>query len=259
MNLKKGFSFVVLMLLIISCSDNSSSPDSEGEAPTLPSLDAIQPDLSYFTENNPQKAKQTANNFNAAKTLATSLSFYASYGQFYGAFFQSAGQSNAEFQDGSWVWDYTYSYEGESVSVVLTSRETGNDFLWDMTWSYQGNQESFDDYTVIEGRTAKDGNSGSWTFNSLEPNSSNEIPVLITEWEKESDTEVSTSTKIYDSGQEVASFGYSQNGSAFNMTVNDLENQSESIISWNTDTMTGYYETDGEQKCWDSNFQDTEC
>ncbi len=251
---------VVLSLYIASCSDNpSSSSEENGEAPEIPSLQSVQPDLSYFMNNNPQKAKQAATNFNTAKSMALSLSSITTFGQVYGGFFQGASQGGAEMKDGSWVWDYTYSYGGESVSIVLTSRESGGDIIWDMTWSYDGADGSFEDYTVITGRTSKDGNSGSWTFNSLDETGSNEVPLFESTWEKDGDDNLTIETKYYSENSVAGTYGYSQNGSDFSLSVNDSEEDFDSNIYWNTETMTGYYESDGEKKCWDSNFQDTTC
>lgn len=249
-----------LALLVFSCSDNpSSSSEEEGEAPEIPSLQSVQPDLSYFLNNSPQKANQTTTNFNTAKSMAISLSGINSFGQIYGGFFQSAAQEGAEFKDDKWIWDYTYSYGGESVSIVLTSFESGGEIIWDMTWSYQGSEGGFDDYTVIAGRTAKDGSSGSWTFNSLDTTGSNEIPFLESSWEKDGDSKVTIETKYYNENSLAGTFTYNQDNSAFSLSVNDMEEEFDSNIYWNTETMTGYYETDGEKKCWNSNFQDATC
>lgn len=254
--LKKGALLAVLSLLLFSCSDNPSSSDDE--APEFPSFEAIQPDLSYFQNNNPQKTQQTSNNFNNGKTIALSLGSFTSFSQIYAGLFQSASQSGAELEDGRWVWDYGYSYQNESVSVVLTARESGNDILWDMTWSFQGTEESIDDYTVVEGRTAKDGSNGSWTFNSLDPNSSEEVPVLVTTWEKQSDSEVTIEMTYYDGNTASGSFIYTQDSDEHLITASD-GSDGETNVYWNTDSMEGYYESDGERNCWDSNFQDTTC
>jgi hypothetical protein len=258
--LKKAAMITALSLLVFSCSDNpSSSSEEEGEAPEIPSLQSVQPDLSYFLNNNPQKANQTTTNFNTAKTMALSLSSINSFAQIYGGFFQSASQEGADFKDGAWVWDYTYSYGGESVSIVLSSRESGGDILWDMTWSYQGPEQSFDDYTVITGRTSKDGNRGSWTFNSLDADNSEEIPLLESTWEKDGESKITIETNYYSENSLIGTYSYNQDGSEFSLSVDDVEEDFDSIVNWNTETMTGYYESDGEKKCWDSNFQDTAC
>lgn len=253
---KKGILISILSLLVFSCSDNPSSTDEE--APEFPSFESIQPDVSYFLNNNPQKAKQTSDNFNTGKTIALSLNNFTTYGQIYNGFFQSASGSGAEFKDGEWVWDYSYAYQNESVSIVLTARESGNDLLWDMTWSFQGTEESIDDYTVVEGRTSKDGSNGSWTFNSLDPNSSEEVPVLVTTWERQSETEATIEMTPYDGNTASGSFAYTQDGDEHSLTASD-GSDGETNVYWNTDTMEGYYETDGERNCWDSNFQDTAC
>lgn len=261
MLLRKIALIVVLLLLVVSCSDDSnpSNPD-EGEAPGIPTMDAIQPDLSFFLENNPQKAKQTANNFNAAKQFAVMFSSITSFGQVYSGFFQGASQSEAERKDGAWVWDYNYSYGGESASVVLTSREAGNEIVWDMTISYSGPEGSFDDYKMVSGRTSKDGMSGSWTFNSLSVDGSEEVPLMVSTWEKTSDTEVDLETNYYEeNGSLAGSFSYTQDSSDFMLEASGMGEGNNSTAHWNTETQEGYYEIGGERQCWDSNLQDTPC
>lgn len=249
---------LILSLFAFSCSDDSnpSNPD-DGEAPDLPSLTAIQPDLSFFLNNSPQKANQTVTNFNAAKSFALSFSTIMSFGQVYTEFFQAASQSEAELENGAWVWDYDYGYQGESASVVLTSRESGNSVLWDMTISYSGPQGSYDDYKMVEGQTSKDGNSGSWTFNSLSTDGSEEVPAMASNWEKTSDTEVMIETSYYSSeGALQGTFTYTRDASDFMINATG---DSENDVHWNTDTQEGYYETEGERMCWDSDLQDTPC
>ncbi|WP_234570837.1 hypothetical protein [Rhodohalobacter sp. 614A] len=257
---KKIAMIAVLALLLVSCGDDSPSGSDDGSAPTLPSLENIQPDLSFFLNNNPQKATQTSANFSVAKNLALSLSYFSSFGQIYTGFFQGASQSQAEMENGAWVWDYDYSYGGEVASVVLTSRETGNELLWDLTMSYNGPEGSFENYTLISGRTTKDGSSGSWTLNALSSNGSNEVPLLVSEWEKQGDSQINIETNFYgDGGAIEGSYTYTQDASDFMMTVSGLESGSGSAVHWNTDTQEGYYETDSERKCWDGNLQDTPC
>lgn len=251
----------VLSLFMYSCSDDSSpAGPEEGEAPRLPTFDAIQPDLSFFLENNPQKAKQPANNFNAAKQFALSFSSITSFGQVYSGFFQGATQSGAEMEGGAYVWDYDYSYGGESASVVLTSRESGNEFIWDMTISYSGPEGSYDDYTIVSGRTSKDGMSGSWTFNSLSTDGSEEVPFLVSSWEKTGDSQVSIETNYYaESGSLEGSFSYTQEANDFMLEASDFEGGDNSTTQWNTETQEGYIEIGGERQCWDSSLQDSAC
>ncbi|MDR9418456.1 hypothetical protein [Gracilimonas sp.] len=174
---------IVLSLLLNACGGDDPASTDDGDPPQFPEFENIEADLSYFENNSQSLNQENTANFSEAYFYATGLSAVTASGLFYTSFFSSANQSEAEFNDGEWRWEYSYSYEGESVSIVLTSREVGDNILWEMTWSFDDGQgNSFEDYTMIEGSTAKDGSSGSWTFNSLNPDSNQEEPFMETNW-----------------------------------------------------------------------------
>jgi hypothetical protein len=255
----KLFSLLLLFsFTAISCGDDPVS--AKKDPPTFPEFSNIQPDLSYFENNNPQKAA-TYTNFYAGASYALGLSAISSFGTIYAGYFTGADNEDATYKDGQWVWEYQYGYERAMVKVVLTAKDTGSFTEWAMNWSFDDGQgESFEDYTMIEGKTANDGTSGSWTFNAQAPeNSSAEVPFLKSDWTRESDTKMTITTKMYnDAGGVDVVYTFSQDANDFSASVED--NDGKIIVVWNTDTMTGYYQNKvGERFCWDENFQDVAC
>lgn len=255
--LKQSLLFFALILISVSCSDSTSS-DGGGQPPQIPDLEAIQPDISYFTNNNPMK-QTDYDHFYEGKNYATAFSSMTSLGSaahIWPIMMLTEGKKSGD----SWVWDFTVPSEEGVFSMVLTSRESGSDFLWDMTISMTGSDVNIKDYKMLEGRSSKDGNRGSWTFHSMDFEGSHQGPVLVSEWDRKSDTEIEIETKFFhENGSEEGRFTYTQNGANYSLVGSAFDSSEAIRIVWNTDTMLGFIEVGGERKCWDSNFQDTAC
>lgn len=195
------FSAILLMSLFFWTSCGSDDPVSgmEGNPPALPQFQEIEPDLSYFMNNNPKI--QATDNFYEGKSYALGLAMFGQFSQIYGSFFSSASANGAKFNDGVWTWTYSYEFEGQSVSIELTARELVDSIQWEMNWSFNDGQgNSFENYTMVEGNTAKDGSSGNWTFNSLNPDTNTEEPFMVSEWVRSGDDQYELITTIYDDG-----------------------------------------------------------
>lgn len=209
-NTLKLTSFVIIFgLFLTACGDDPASSVDE-DPPEFPEFENIEADLSYFEDNNQSINQENTGHFTEAYFLATGLSSVTASGIFYTSFFNSANQSEAEFNDGEWRWEYTYSYEQESVAIVLISRDVGDNILWEMTWSYDDGQgNSFEDYTMIEGSAAKDGSSGSWTFNDLNPDTNQEEPFMETNWVRSADDNFESTTEFFGNDSGVETYTYS--------------------------------------------------
>lgn len=248
---------IAFFLFFFSCDSTSSTTDS-GQPPQIPDLEAIQPDISYFTDNNPMK-QSDYDHFYEGKNYATTFGSLSSLGTA-SALWPMLMLTEGEKSGDRWIWDFTFPTEDGVFSMVLTSRESGNEFLWDMTVSISDSEVNISDYKMLEGRSSKDGNRGSWTFYSMEFEGSHQGPLLVSEWERTSDTEIRITTRFFhENGSEEGRFTYNQNGANYSLTGSSFDGNDTINIVWNTDTMSGYIEYGGERKCWNSNFQDTAC
>jgi|AntRauTorckE6833_2_1112554.scaffolds.fasta_scaffold00035_2 hypothetical protein len=253
---------VVFALFISACGDDPAS-SNDGDPPEFPEFENIEADVSYFQENSQSANQENTGNFTDAFYYATGFSSVTASGAFYTSFFGSASQEQAEFSDGEWRWEYSYSLEGESVSIVLTSRDLGDNIVWEMNWSFDDGQgNAIEDYTMIEGSAAKDGSSGSWTFNSLDPESNTETPFMETTWERSGDDNYESTTEIFGNSGGVETYTFSQAGNIFDVTYSTSNSEDNIFVHWNTTAETGYYQTgnnDSNRYCWNADFTDINC
>lgn len=257
-------------LIFVSCSDSTSSADDEGTPPDALDFnlisESIQPDLSYFEENDP--GKQTSyDNYYTGKWTAIGIGQITSVGALYG-FMPTLALGEPSRKDGAWVWTFSTDDPiyggmmppGQYMAMVLTARDSGDETIWDMTISLSNDEIQIDNYRMIDGRMSKDGNRGSWKFHHM-PGASSETGLFMeAKWNRTSDDKVDIETQIYNEGSESNWYTYSQNGNSHVMRAgNPNSTAGDTIIEWNTSTMIGSIQQGSERFCWDSNFQDTAC
>lgn len=256
--------FIGLIAGVIACSDDSTGPDPE-EAPEMPQVQSeeAQPDISFFEDNQPKMPADyelsETDNYYQARNWVISNSYTFTFAGVYSGFLMAGSNEDAVYEDGMWVWEYSYTYENESVSLKVTSEEVAGGYEWAMFWSYDDGETSVENYKMMEGVVSEDGSSGDWTFNTLDAETSEERIAYTSEWEVSSDTKSTMSVNWYDeSGNTTLTADYDETQPEHYMTFS-YPDDPEVTIYWNTDTQEGYYDSDGEQLCWDENFDNIEC
>lgn len=247
---------VMLSLTAASCGDDPVSVNED--PPELPEFENVAADLSYFENNTPQN---NDSNYAEAYYLGLGIGSLSMITQSYTGFFGMADSETASFEDGKWIWNYDYSYEDITVSITLIAEESANTINWEMLWSADDGQgNAFDNYRVVEGSIAKDGKSGSWTFNDLNTDTNEEEPVFVTEWSSMGEnTFQSQTTYLEDNGTETV-WSYEQDGNHYTVQFSDPDETNDITVFWDTETGTGYYQTGTDPKlCWDSSYQDVSC
>lgn len=262
--LTKYFLVFILMIGMIGCGDDSGTGPDAGETPGFPELEENnQPDVSFFENNTPAKAiidgLQATDNFYTARGQVLGAAFYFAFGQVYGSFFSGADQQNAEFNNGQWEWNYSSTYEGVTVEYRITAEDLGSEMHWEMFWSYDDGQQSLVNYKLVEGTVAKDGSQGTWTFNSLNPDTNQEEPAIESSWSVTSETVRDITTKVYDSDGLQVTVDYEEDAPEYRMTFTYTDGSDNVEVYWNTDTSEGYVIQGTTQYCWDSSFQDVAC
>lgn len=256
--------FAVLLIGLVACGDDSTGPDP-GDAPEFPQVqnEKAQPDFSFFEDNQPQKVKEkvlaATNNYYEARNVALANQYTFAFANIYSGFLMAGSDESADFEDGMWIWEYTYSYENETVSIKVTAEEVSNGYQWAMFWSYDDGETSFEDYKMMEGIVSEDGSSGEWSFNTLNPDTDEEVLAYTSNWEVFSDTEKNMTAKLYDeTGSVNMTVDYEEDQPEYYMTFT-YPDDPDIILFWNTDTKEGYYDEGGDRKCWDQNFEDVPC
>lgn len=247
----------LVVFVMISCND-SISPEKK-LPPEIPSLEFMKPDLEYF-EVQPS-FKSTAESYTRARTSIFLLEMITLMSDMYIDLLARADRNDAVFNDGEWIWNYSYTYQNISSSVKLTAVEEGNFYNWRLSLSYDaGEGIKIDDMEIIKGRTAKDGSEGNWAMSSLYGDS--ESPILTSDWIKHSDTHWESSVEYLQGEEVLISYHYLKEENENSLVILDHRSENLILIFWDTDTGTGYIQKVGDdtsRQCWDSNFQDVEC
>lgn len=259
-------SITVLLVLTVGlsgCGDGDSGTNAtEDSPPAIPNVEYSQPDISYFQNTSP-KAKSASPNFMAAQSIVLGFSGLSNIGQIYSGFIESAPENEASFNNGVWEWTYSYSHGGASYEMKLTAEESGGSVSWALYWSFDDGQgNSLEDYNLMNGTTQNDGLSGEWTYNSLNPDTNTPVPVLISSWMTDGESEHSIEVQLFDEGSTAAEvvLDYDQDGNDFLMTISYASSSESDIeIYWNPESGLGYIqEGTGERMCWDSSSASVE-
>ncbi len=252
--------FILSLGLVIGCSDNALDEGSSGESPDIPDLSQHEPEISYFQNNNPGNDNKYSN-FNMASLMVTSTSAALTAGlQLATNWLTLAQSSEADQSDGEWIWEYSHTYEGESVSVRLVAEEVNdNEIKWELYISgTYSDGESFDNYKFMEGTVATDGENGNWKVYPYEPGQ-NTTAASTFEWQVTSETEKELNFTDYTDQEWDTRLNHNEQVPEYTITIETNDDEPSSEVYWNTDEGTGYVIQDGEQMCWDANFENTPC
>lgn len=260
---------LILFVGITSCGDDSTGPDV-GDPPQTPNLEQAQPDVSFFQDNNPQAESTNVvtatNNYSQAQSIVLWNSIMFSFAQSYSSLFSEVNREEADYDDGVWEWSYDYSYGGITADYRTIAEELSDGVRWEMYWSFDDGQgEGFEDYKIFEGTVSNDESSGDWTFNAMDPELDQEVPFITSDWTTTSETEKEITLEMFgdsiddEAAEETATIHFEQDGADFTMDLVFADGD-DYLVSWNTDTNIGSITyDDGEQLCWDEEFQDVSC
>lgn len=261
--LKKYCQVGILLLLFMGtmgCGNDNATGPEVGDPPALPDLEVIEPDVSYFQNNNLKQKTNANDNYFAAQQVVIGGAYSLALSSMHGGYMSQAETTDAEYDDGVWIWSYSSSFEGLTAEFRITAEELSNGAVqWAMYWSFDNGEESVDNYKMFEGTVSADGSSGNWTFNTLQTETNQELPLVTSDWTVSSDTEKQLSTKLYTDGQVDSQIVYEEDQPEFKMTISGQNQDDTTVISWNTDTNIGSITEEGTTRCWDDNFEDVPC
>lgn len=251
----------VFSIGLIGCSDNSTSPESDPEAPSIPSVESEErtPEIDLFEENEPGDESMSA--YNSARQTALGIQFSMMVLSNFDSYLTAApAEDDASFDDGVWVWTYSQEYEEQSVDIRLTAEAVSEGIEWNMYWTFDdGNGNSYEDAHILGGIVSEDGSQGEFEFYSPNNQTGEVTPVLTYSWEIVSDTEKNiTLTGLDESGSETGRIEYEYNAPEHTMVLTESDAEPVTVF-WNEDTKEGYIEQNGDRNCWDESLENTPC
>lgn len=251
-------SLVFTLFLLNGCGDDTPTGLDEGEPPAIPEVSPVEVDNSLFENNNPTGEEHQA--FNEAGVLASganaNLMGATSMGESFFAF--TAGQ-NAEFEDGLWVWTFSFAAEGESVSIRTTAEELAQGVEWNLylSGSFDG-EESLTEFRYLSGFVSDDGLSGNWQYFFPEDP---DQPSVEYQWNTISETNF-TFTSIINLPEEENELrvDYEMDNEDNYLEYSGYDFGQDALIYWNSATGVGFIDRDGQDRqCWNESFAETEC
>lgn len=262
---KIGVFILLTAFVVTSCSDDPASLSSD-EPPQLPPAESMEMDFSTFESN--QKVQGEAalagENFTQAVVRAIVMKAVVDLNlAIPRALLTAASESEAEFnEEGEWVWSYTRNTGQETYEVRLVASQGGsNEVNWQF---YVTNSElSIDNRLFFDGTTNADGTQGTWTYYSLLDETNEAVSEI--QWEVAEDENVSlrldvTSDRFDNEGDYIE---YNFDGTVKSAVYYNAGEDQTTELQWNIETRAGYLIApgfnNGEQACWDANFDDASC
>jgi len=275
----KLFLLMLTFGLLTGCGDSSTSSSSD-TPPEPPSMDEIKMDISIF--NIPHKMKGSEH-LTKVKALMneyadmspqndqTAYEYAGFFAMMADNMFQAAGIYPTIFFDmemwgeprvdgDTWIWEYSHSFEGESIAFLITAEMGSDSQLWQMRYSYSGSEgPNVDNALFIEADLNNDGNSGNWSIYELLDDENR--PIINFEFMLQDGLTTYLDMDIL-FNEQIERFLYEVED--LNAIITQfLDDGPLTIIQWNRETGAGQIQSpdynDGALTCWDEEFATIPC
>ncbi|MEX0778345.1 MAG: hypothetical protein WD491_04685 [Balneolales bacterium] len=250
-----SISLLLPSLLITSCGDDPVSGLNKEDVPPPPNFNEIDMDLSVFDAAlNSSSAMQSSNSYTeaayTARAAELSLTALATWPNI---LFQENQWGDAELRDGVFTWEYSYAFEGEGMSFVVTADELANgDTDWQLRFSLQTAEDNIENALFLRAIISADGQEGRWTIYNMD-NPDEALGTLT--FEKEDDVPVYIKFELSEDEFDASQILYEVDGTMSSLIFKD-SGQTESEIHWNNATGSGCITKNGEESCWNENYED---
>lgn len=254
-----------VLLLVISCNDNPSSVNEE--PPQVPEASTMQMDFSEFdSQQQSQKLKAQSNdNFSRAVGTAVIMKAVVEINlAIPRALLTAANNADAELNDNEkWEWNFSETAGDTSYAVRLVAeRESEDEVNWNF---YVTNSEvGVDDQLFFSGTTNTDGTQGVWSYYNLQ-NTSSQEQVSQIEWSVNGENDVDLRLEVTSDRNDHQGdyLEYAFDGTLKTAVYYDSSEEQETILQLNVNSNVGFIiapnYNNGEQACWDGDFQDIAC
>lgn len=247
----------LLIFITISCSDDSPTGLDE-EPPQVPEAIPVEVDNSIFQNNNPSGVEFQA--FNDAGSLAQAASSNlfgsTSLGQ---GLLSLARSEQATLVDGQWVWEFSFSTGGETLTIKTTAEEVAEGVEWATFISgLFGSDETLNEFPYLSGFVSNDGSSGNWQYQIPGQQENGSVNYG---WEIESETQFNFSTIIQATNEDrELRIDFERDGVNNFLELSGFSSAQNVTVFWDASTGIGYIDRPGEERrCWDETFRETAC
>lgn len=260
---------LAVSLLLFSCQDSTNSLDEQ--PPQLPPAESMNMDFSVFDENtDATSANLTANNESYSHFLNAAIRAMVMKGvvntnlAIPKTLLKAAENVEPELTDnGEWTWSYTSDANNTNFEIRLVATSSSDGLVnWQM---YVTNSElNIENSLFFEGEVTEDGSTGNWTYYALLGDEAGS-EVSQTTWSIESEEQVDLRLEVLTdrNGNTGDYIEYSFNSPVKLATYYNAGEDQTTEIEWNSETFEGSIiapnYNNGEQACWNSNFQNIEC
>ncbi len=253
--------FLAIGLIFISCSDAN---DQEGEAPTIPSSESMSITFDGLSTQNKVNStvQQSDTTIGIAylSALAAGAILEVNFAVPKVLLSAAEGQEAEYLGDGEWQWTYSASGNQGSFSVRLTAQTGREQVEWNFYVSTTSSQVNWDDILLFSGTSTYDGNDGTW--NIYRPDT--EQLISASSWSIDETTTMIT-LSVYEGTNEttISRIDYMYSGTVKEISFSNLVEDTQTVIHWDVNTGVGSITStnynNGQQACWDENYQDVAC
>lgn len=270
LKMKLVYALIAAMVLFSACSDDDG--DGNPTAPQLPPQESMSANMGDFPSNG-ESSQANANGDKSHFTFAAgNVIFWQTLLNVQLAIpvasFQEAFNHSFEYLEAQGRWKSEYSVEvgNKNITATLYAERTDDEIEWEMYLTLPG---QFENYLWFSGESELDNSGGTWV---LYRSPSEPRPLLEIEWEREDGEAINSTYTLIDT-QADKNGSYIQYGLTsetgfthyYQVSItSQSEDDYDALIYYNQEIRVGSVQStshfgDDAFRCWDSNFNNTDC
>lgn len=261
--------------LLTGCGKEPTAPTSAVNAPPVPPASSMNFDFGFFDAHGaaqtyaayPNGAEQTLDRSHWINAVVRVVYLNLTVADLFETpvlALQAALSTEPKLgEDGWYVWNYTFTDSGHTVSLKLRGRVDGAIVSWRMEVSDPQAVPAMQDFLWFTGETRLQNDRGTWTFNDRRNGSP--VPVAQIQWYNGAERDRSLTFRNVDavSPDFEDALEYRVADALVSVTFTDASGPGTFDITWNETTGAGSLRVpdynNGERACWDTAQQNTVC
>lgn len=287
MRLSNIFNLFIILILAgaLAACDSSTSSSADEDPPEPMEFSDIEMDIEIFqqgggtvpqfnTKNMAAEVAQylsegtkntdfTPYDFAGLWALAAE-SIFQSYAAFPNVYFNENMWGDGQLEGDTWVWEFSQSVEGESITMRVTAEEVGNMVNWELRYSFSApGEEDIDNALMLSAELQSDGTTGTWAIHDFGEADADNTPAIEFEFMIEDDITTFLEMRVFDEVDgnfENLLYEVVDQTASLSFLLGDVPT---TYIEWDRESWEGFVESDdynnGIRSCWDSDFRTTEC